>query len=261
VSRDLVEVVEEHQTELAVRWARVQGGEVHQDGELVVTIVGLPVAFTNNVHRTRLRSDTVEDRVAATASLLRERGVPALWWVGPLDAPAELPEVLQRNGFRASEDMPWMAAALSAVPDRSLPGAVEAHRVDSPDRFEQFVDAMMRGFGDDPNVAAAMRSLHAAVGSTEDAAWQPFVATEQGEPVGSSGLQLGGGVAGVYNVATPPEHRGRGIGSAMTTLAMRWARDHGYDTAILGSSPKAIPLYERLGFRPVCRIGVYVFQP
>jgi GNAT superfamily N-acetyltransferase len=257
---NLVETVERHQTELALRWARLQGGEVHEDDQLVVTIVGLPVSFTNNVHRTRLGSDTVERRVASTVALLRNRDVPAIWWVSPLDTPEKLGETLRRNGFQHVEDMPWMAASLSDIPDVRLPEGVEAFRVDGPERFGLFEEAMMRGFGEDPLVAQALTALHDAVGSGEEADWQPFVAVRGGEVVGSSGLQLGGGVAGVYNVATPPEHRGRGIGSAMTVVAMRWARDHGYDTAILGSSPLAVPLYERLGFRHVCRMGVYVFE-
>jgi GNAT superfamily N-acetyltransferase len=258
---DLVEVVERHQTELAIRWAGLQGGEVHESDDLVVTIVGLPVSFTNNVHRSRLTSENVEARVQDTAALLRDRGVPAIWWVGPLDTPAELPDMLQRNGFRYTEDMPWMAAELEDHRGAPLPPGVEAHRVDGPERFAHFLDAMMRGFGDDPHAAEAMARLHDVVGTGEEAAWQPFVAVEEGRVVGSSGLQLGGGVAGVYNVATPPEERGRGIGAGMTTVATRWAREHGFTTAMLGSAPLAIPLYERLGFRHVCRIGVYVYEP
>jgi ribosomal protein S18 acetylase RimI-like enzyme len=153
-----------------------------------------------------------------------------------------------------------MAVDLSEIPDVSLPPGVEAFRVDGPERFAQFVEAMMRGFGEDPLVARALAALHDVVGSGEDAEWQPFVAVRDGEVVGSSGLQLGGGVAGIYNVATAPEHRGRGIGSAMTVVAMRWARDHGFDTAVLGSSPLAVPLYERLGFQHVCRMGVYAWK-
>ena len=253
----LVETVERHQTELAVRWARLQNGEVHEYDDLVLTIVGLPVSFTNNVHRTRLTSDTVEDGVGGSVALLRERGLPAIWWVSPLDTPEELGETLRRNGLHHADDMAWMAADLSEIPDVALPGGVEAFRVDGAERFEQFVDAMMRGFGDDPLAAQALRALHDAVGSGEEPAWQRFVAIRAGEVVGSSGVQLGGGVAGIYNVATPPEHRGGGIGSAMTVVAMRWARDHGFDTAVLGSTPLAVPLYERLGFRDVCRMGVY----
>jgi GNAT superfamily N-acetyltransferase len=254
-------LIERHQTELATRWTQAQGGEVWEDDDLVLTIAGLQVSFTNNVHRTRLSPETVEGRVADVVALLGERKVPALWWVGPLDTPAELPEVLEANGFKHEEDMPWMAADLATDPGAALPDGVEAFRVDGPERFEQFVDAMKRGFGMDENEQEAMIKLDDVVGTGEDAGWQRFVAIEDGRPVGSSGLMLGEEVAGIYNVATPPEHRGRGIAGALTGVAMRWARDHGFGTAILGSAPKAVPLYERMGFRHVCRMGVYVFEP
>ena len=51
---DLFEAVETHQIELALEWARVQDGEIHDDDDLLVTIVGLPVSFTNNVRYRRV---------------------------------------------------------------------------------------------------------------------------------------------------------------------------------------------------------------
>ena len=159
----LLETVEAHQTDLALKWTRVQGGEVFEDDELVVTIVGLPVSFTNNVHRSRLSSASVERRVAETAALLRERGVPALWWIGPLDTPEELPDVVQRNGLRHAEDMPWLAADLDAIADTPMPPEIEAHRAATPELFDRFVKAMMLGFGDDAGAENAMRSLRASV--------------------------------------------------------------------------------------------------
>ena len=31
----------------------------------------------------------------------------------------------------------------------------------------------------------------------------------------------------------------------------------GYEIGVLGASPMGVPLYEKLGFRPHCRIAVY----
>jgi hypothetical protein len=38
---------------------------------------------------------------------------------------------------------------------------------------------------------------------------------------------------------------------------MRAARDAGDRVAVLQAAPLAVPLYERIGFRQVCRIGLY----
>ena len=261
MNTEFVEIVERHLAATSLRWTTLLRGEVWDESDLQVTIEGLPVPFTNTIHRARLEPDDAEDRVRWVAGLLRARSVPGLWWVGPLSTPPKLPELLERHGFRHDEDMPWMARSLAEIRDASFPPGVQAHRVDRPDRQAQWLEAMTAGFGMGEHVRAAMTDLAAAVGYAEDAGWQRFVAVEGVRVLASSGVMVGGGVAGIYNMATVPDARGRGIGAAMATLAMRWARDHGFDTVVLGSQPLAVPLYERLGFRHVCRLGVYLLEP
>jgi ribosomal protein S18 acetylase RimI-like enzyme len=57
------------------------------------------------------------------------------------------------------------------------------------------------------------------------------------------------GVTGVFNVATPPEHRGRGYGSAVTSRVLRDAFDAGSQLAFLQTSELGYGVYRRLGFR------------
>src|SRR6266498_1424933 len=54
---------------------------------------------------------------------------------------------------------------------------------------------------------------------------------------------------GVFNVATPAEHRGRGYGAALTTQAAREGFAAGADLAWLQSSAMGFSVYRRLGFR------------
>jgi ribosomal protein S18 acetylase RimI-like enzyme len=57
------------------------------------------------------------------------------------------------------------------------------------------------------------------------------------------------GVTGIFNVATPPEHRGRGYGSVLTSRALRDAFDAGSQLAFLQTSELGHGVYRRLGFR------------
>jgi ribosomal protein S18 acetylase RimI-like enzyme len=81
------------------------------------------------------------------------------------------------------------------------------------------------------------------------------------EPVACSSVYFGGAAAGIYNVATLPSFRGRGIGAEMTRRPMRIAREHGFGTGVLHSSSLGRPVYEKLGFREHCRLAVYLYQP
>jgi GNAT superfamily N-acetyltransferase len=71
-----------------------------------------------------------------------------------------------------------------------------------------------------------------------------------GEAVGCLGtIDAGDGDWCVSGVATPPEHRGRGIAGWLLWRALSEARERGGTTASLRASRAGAPLYERLGFR------------
>jgi GNAT superfamily N-acetyltransferase len=116
---------------------------------------------------------------------------------------------------------------------------------------------MVEGFGLSEVVAALLSEAAATMGHGPEATWIRFAGLMDGRPVGSAGLRVGAGVAGVYNVATPPDQRRRGIGAAMSFAAMRAAHDLGYEIALLGASPLGRGVYERLGFRDVCVVKEY----
>jgi len=68
-------------------------------------------------------------------------------------------------------------------------------------------------------------------------------------PVGCVGTIAVGDDCCVTGVATPPEHRGRGIASWLMVSALAQARDEGMATASLQASKVGATLYERIGFR------------
>jgi len=68
------------------------------------------------------------------------------------------------------------------------------------------------------------------------------------EPVGCVGTIAIGDDCCVTGVATPPEHRGRGIAGWLLRRALAEARREGMASASLQATRAGAPLYERLGF-------------
>ena len=90
-----------------------------------------------------------------------------------------------------------------------------------------------------------------------------FVGYLAEEPVASSMLATtrSVGLAGVYSVATRPDHRGRGFGTALTAAALTAAARQGYDTAVLEPSPSGAAMYRRMGFEPLTTYLEAVISP
>src|SRR5262245_11933784 len=57
------------------------------------------------------------------------------------------------------------------------------------------------------------------------------------------------GATGIYNVATLPEVRRRGMGAAITARALPDGRAHDYRIGTLQSSEMGYPIYEGMGLR------------
>src|SRR5262249_32892974 len=69
----------------------------------------------------------------------------------------------------------------------------------------------------------------------------------------TSGCDAFGEEATVFFVNTDPAWRGRGVGQAMTVLALRAAREGGARRVSLDATGAGLRIYERLGFETVTK--------
>jgi GNAT superfamily N-acetyltransferase len=89
--------------------------------------------------------------------------------------------------------------------------------------------------------------FRAALAAETSIRWQG--AYDDGEPVSCVGAIEIGDDCCITGVATPPEHRGRGIASWLLLRALADAHGGGALTASLQATKAGAPIYERLGFR------------
>jgi GNAT superfamily N-acetyltransferase len=236
------------------RWPRA---EVHDSLDMLWTITDIPFPLFNSVFRARL-SDP-DSAIEAAKDRCTRRNVPMMWWTGPSTQPADLGITLEASGF-TSEESPGMAADLRSLPsDALVPTGLVIQQVADIEAVKKWCHVLCVGFEMPDFVGGPLLDLFSSVGFDSQSMVRHYVGRLNGDPVSVSSMFLGAGVAGIYNVATVPKARKRGVGSAMTLMPLREARGLGYQTGILHSSHMAVNVYHRLGFREYCKLLQYVW--
>ena len=80
---------------------------------------------------------------------------------------------------------------------------------------------------------------------------QMFVGRLDGRIVTTATSVLSGDTAGVFQVATLEQHRGKGLGNVLTGHAIKAAMERGARISYLQSSVLGYPVYKSMGFKTV----------
>jgi GNAT superfamily N-acetyltransferase len=147
---------------------------------------------------------------------------------------------------------------LDDVPQAALPAALTLRPVrrldDDAPAGVALQDAVAAAKLAAPAVEASATALGELLRSLPRA-FRLFAAVDDAGVVrATSGSGAFGAAADVVFVNTHPDWRGRGIGQAMTAVALRAARDRGACQAYLDASDAGVEIYLRLGFEAVTRV-------
>ncbi|MET7402751.1 GNAT family N-acetyltransferase [Dactylosporangium sp. NPDC005572] len=172
--------------------------------------------------------------VAAMEAVYRAAGIGDFAaWVHESDGPGR--SRLERRGYAVAEHTRAMARELVPLPP---PGPVP-----EPAGWAEYL---------------AFAGLPAGLLATADhAALHPLVLREDGVIVAAALAYDHAGDCGIYNVATAPHARRRGLATALTLAQLHAAAGRGCTTASLQSSPMAERVYAGVGFRDLGRILEY----
>lgn len=213
-----------------------------REGYDLIAFPPIPLALFNGVWP--LDDSAVETLPAALAEL-EEAGLPCSVQVRRGRTPAFEAEA-RRLGFTKETELPGMAAGaddlLPAEPD-----GLAVTRVQAPEDLGDALEVAIAGFAAPPEMMAPLYTPHVLALH----GLSLYLGRAGGAPVSTSiGLAIDGTV-GIFNVATPPDHRGRGYGAALTAEAARGGFATGADLAWLQASAMGHPVYQRLGFHDV----------
>jgi GNAT superfamily N-acetyltransferase len=85
-----------------------------------------------------------------------------------------------------------------------------------------------------------------------------WIGYREGKAISTACTVTAAGAVGVYAVATVPQEQGKGYGETMVRHAVAQAQQqHGVEPSVLQTSIAGMPLYRRLGYRPVADFTIY----
>lgn len=233
---------------------------MHQTDDFVWYTTNIPHPYFNCVLRARFIRDKIDSQIEAILSEFRSHNMPLTWSVGPTSLPPDLGFHLSAQGLSHVKDEVGMALDLKMLRnDLSPPAKLNIMRVVNEKMLREWFRIVNVSFGYPYDVAELLFDLYVRVSLNLHQAWQLYIGYFNRKPVGASRLFLGAGVAGIYHVATIPESRNQGIGTAMTLEPLREARSMGYRIGVLRAAKMAKGVYERLGFKEYCLFHFYVY--
>ena len=199
------------------------------------------------------------DLIRETVEFFRSRSrVDFDWRLTPGLENGDWGRQLEASGFRFHQGTPGMAVDLKRLPEAiPVPDNTKITRVESAGEMRVWAKTFTLGYElpedwEAPLLDTMLASLHGSM--------QSFLAWIGDQPVAASTVFYSAGVAGIYNVATLKAWRGKGLGAAVTLQPLLDARAKGVRAGILQSSELGYQVYQRLGFKELCRMNYYTWQ-
>ncbi len=165
-------------------------------------------------------------------------------------------QCLMQLGFTEPERMPEMILDLNSYQYVEPPPKIDIIVADSGYAFQQWVEITTEIFN-----FAAEDITEFFVPLIQLADDIPLLALYEGEPAATSMLYCKKDIAGVYAVATRPEFRRKGLGSAITHACLKTAKNNNFDYSVLYASPMGELLYEKIGFHTTQILREYHYFP
>lgn len=195
--------------------------------------------------------DAARDVLMTSMRTVSQRELPALVFIAPAIAEA-LAADAESHGLTLAGTVPLMVQRAPSEPRASKACEIEAAR--DPKAAADALGVMSAAF------SLPLDKVARAIGAN---AWggsgcQFYVARTGGVPVSSVTVTRDGIVAGVWCMATPPDHQGQGWGRALLSGVIDRLRGDGVEQVYLFASAKGFPLYKSLGFETIAEEAVWV---
>lgn len=187
---------------------------------------------------------SLDERLALAEAFYARHGLPCRFQICPASRPAGLAEALLARGYRSVP-----AAHVQVAPLGPLRAGARGRARVSAQLSDTWLDAYVAGEGETNHVKIAARcEMLLRVGPPAG-----FVAIEVDGQIAAVALGVvERGWLGIFNVATRPGYRRRGMSQTLLCDLAAWAEGQGATRGYLqvsSTNPAALGLYAGLGFR------------
>lgn len=250
--------------------ASFDGSERSHGPDMTRYLSGIPIPFLNGVFSLHLPMDGLDAAIVEALAPFKERSLPMMWVIGPGSRPNDLGAHLETHGLTKGDETPCMAVEIAAIPPLTPLPAVTFVEVTSEPLVDQFAHTAAAGFGFGAEAVPIFQQIATRACLSPQSQqpqlvqqhqWVYHLGSLDGQPVATCTTFLHGGVAGLYTICTVPEARGRGIGGAITQLALHHAGALGYRVSVLQATPMGLPVYRRLGYVTCAVFQEYTWTP
>jgi len=196
--------------------------------------------------RSRISGGSIDRRIDEILNQISQYTDHIDWLVFPGCRPADLGRRLEGRGMKGGPGGTWMLADLTSLSGAPpVPDNFHVEYVSDNEMLEEWKLVSSEGFGSDCQIFYDAYKRH---GFGPDAHSLHYIGYLDDTPVTSSTLLVAGGIAGIYDVSTPPPFRRQGFASAITRDMMLEAQHRGYRDAWVWSSSIGKGAYGSVGF-------------
>lgn len=194
----------------------------------------------------------IEAEVRAVKEFFAKHNVPWYWWMNIKPSPANIGEILKRQGFAADDNpLPAMIAPISqdinAIP--SYPEDIQVWRASSMEDLKHASIIRRIAFGFAEGEALTYFEDMSSDWLDDSSRARLFLAgIEKSAPVSIGAVIHGAGIPGIYVMATLPEFHRQGYGKTIIRKLLIEAKSFGGDYIALTASKEGFGLYSQFGF-------------
>ncbi|MCD4670665.1 MAG: GNAT family N-acetyltransferase [Actinomycetia bacterium] len=232
------------------------------DSERIIKFfTDIPLPFFNCVIYCDLDKDSLKKEIKNFIRHGTAWNIPLLWQIGPSSGPKDIESFLSKEGFKYDDHVTGMAADITGLNNdfKTIPG-FKITAVENSRQLSIWAKACLMGFDENGKNFQSIYEFEEPLGYDRALPWVRFIGTVRGEAIATIAVFMGSETAGLDNVTTVPQWRGRGAGALMVSHALKFAQSLNYRVGVLQASDMGINLYDRLGFRKFYTSKEYIWK-